>query len=54
MAYAVTLDQPCTENGCSRRATHEVRNWHNEKVRVCCRRHAWALVQALSADEEAR
>lgn len=53
MAYAVALETACTETGCKRPATHEVRNQWNETVRRCCRRHADALVRRLSADEDA-
>lgn len=52
VAYAVALAVTCTETGCSKPATHEVRNGRNETVRKCCRRHAEDLVARLSADEQ--
>lgn len=53
MAYAVSLTVECTEPGCARPATHEVRNARNEVMRKCCRQHARALVDLLSADGRA-
>jgi hypothetical protein len=37
MAYAVALDTECTEAGCHRRATYEVRDAWNATIRKCCR-----------------
>jgi hypothetical protein len=50
MAYAVHLDTECTEAGCHRRATYEVRDAWNATIRKCCQRHAEQLVAKLSAD----
>lgn len=52
MAYAVRIATECTEAGCSEAGTYEVRNNRNEKIRICCRPHAHALVHTLSLAEE--
>lgn len=54
MAYAVLIVKECTEPRCSAQGTYEVRNQRNETIRICCRRHADALVRRVSQDEEDR
>lgn len=53
-AYAVALDQQCSDHACAKRATHEVRNGRNEPIRRCCQRHAAALVARLNDEERHR
>jgi hypothetical protein len=48
-AYHVPLYRQCSDEHCSKPATHEVRNRYGERVRDCCRRHADLLVIALDA-----
>lgn len=50
MAHAVELDEECSEYLCHKRATHEVRDRWNGKIRKCCKRHADLLVKSLKAD----
>lgn len=47
-AYSVDLDVECSETGCTRRATVEVRNSRNEPIRKTCKRHGELLVIYLN------
>jgi hypothetical protein len=47
-AYMTPIIEQCGEPGCSKDATHEVRNGHNELMRKMCKKHAKMFVDYLN------